>query len=63
MGKTIPPFRIVLEMEKQDWKPFRNVLGNQKEESLTNCFIFLLLEAALMLLRRLNNFVYSALIA
>jgi hypothetical protein len=39
------------------------VLGNQKEESLTNCFIFLLLEAALMLLRRLNNFVYSALIA
>ncbi len=26
MGRTIPSFRIALEMEKEDWKPFRNAL-------------------------------------
>ena len=24
MGRTMPSFRIALEMEKQEWKPFRN---------------------------------------
>jgi hypothetical protein len=26
MGRTIPPFRIALAMEKEEWKPFRNAL-------------------------------------
>jgi hypothetical protein len=26
MGRTIPSFRTALEMEKDDWKPFRNAL-------------------------------------
>jgi hypothetical protein len=26
MGRTIPSFKIALEMEKQDWKPFHNAL-------------------------------------
>jgi hypothetical protein len=26
MGRTIPSFRIALEMEERDWKPFRNAL-------------------------------------
>ena len=34
MGRTIPSFRIVLAMEKEDWKPFRNALSNQIEKSL-----------------------------
>jgi hypothetical protein len=26
MGRTIPSFRIALEMERAEWKPFRNAL-------------------------------------
>jgi hypothetical protein len=26
MGRTIPSFRIALEMEKEEWKPFRKAL-------------------------------------
>jgi hypothetical protein len=26
MGRTIPSFRIALEMEREEWKPFRNAL-------------------------------------
>jgi hypothetical protein len=26
MGRTIPSFRIALEMEQAEWKPFRNAL-------------------------------------
>jgi hypothetical protein len=26
MGRTLPSFRIALEMEKKEWKPFRNAL-------------------------------------
>ena len=26
MGRTIPSFRIVLEIEREEWKPFRNAL-------------------------------------
>ncbi|HZA48534.1 MAG TPA: hypothetical protein VE521_06390 [Nitrososphaera sp.] len=26
MGRTIPSFRIALELEKAEWKPFRNAL-------------------------------------
>jgi hypothetical protein len=27
MGRIIPSFRTVLEMEKEEWKPFRNALS------------------------------------
>src|SRR5919107_5222256 len=26
MGRTVPSFRIALELEKAEWKPFRNAL-------------------------------------
>jgi hypothetical protein len=29
MGRTIPSFRTALEMEKQEWKPFRNGLDKK----------------------------------
>jgi hypothetical protein len=29
MGRTIPSSRIALEMEKQEWKPFRNALDKK----------------------------------
>jgi hypothetical protein len=29
MGRTIPSFRTVLEMEKAEWKPFRNALDKK----------------------------------
>jgi hypothetical protein len=32
MGKTIPSFRIVLEMEKAEWKPFRNALDKSERK-------------------------------
>jgi hypothetical protein len=32
MGRTIPSFRIALEMEeKEEWKPFRNALDKSEE--------------------------------
>jgi hypothetical protein len=31
MGIAIPSFRIALEMEKQDWKPFLNALQKRIE--------------------------------
>ena len=32
MGRTIPSFRIVLEMEKEEWKPFRNALDKSERK-------------------------------
>jgi hypothetical protein len=29
MGRTIPSFRIALEMEEAEWKPFRNALDKK----------------------------------
>jgi hypothetical protein len=29
MGRTIPSFRIALEMEQAEWKPFRNALDKK----------------------------------
>ena len=29
MGRTIPSFRIALEMEREEWKPFRNALDKK----------------------------------
>jgi hypothetical protein len=39
MGRTIPSFRIALEMEKEDWKPFRNALDKSDKRSLMRCLI------------------------
>ena len=33
MGRTVPSFRIVLEEEKQEWKPFRNALDKSERKS------------------------------
>src|ERR671918_2962631 len=32
MGRTIPSFRIALEMEKAEWKPFRNALDKSNRK-------------------------------
>jgi hypothetical protein len=33
MGRTIPPFRNVLDMEKQEWKPFCNALDKSERKN------------------------------
>jgi predicted transcriptional regulator len=33
MGRTVPSFRNVLEMEKEEWKPFRNALPKSERKS------------------------------
>jgi hypothetical protein len=32
MGRTVPSFRIVLGMEKKEWKPFRNALDKKEKK-------------------------------
>jgi hypothetical protein len=32
MGRTIPSFRTVLEIEKEEWKPFRNALSKSERK-------------------------------
>jgi hypothetical protein len=32
MGRTVPSFRTVLEMEKEEWKPFRNALDKSERK-------------------------------
>jgi hypothetical protein len=32
MGRTIPSFRITLEMEKKEWKPFRDALDKSQRK-------------------------------
>jgi hypothetical protein len=32
MGRTVPSFRIVLEEEKVEWKPFRNALDKSEKK-------------------------------
>jgi hypothetical protein len=41
MGRRIPSFRIALEIEKEEWKPFRNALDKKTERSLMRCLTFL----------------------
>jgi hypothetical protein len=38
MGRTIPSFRIALEMEKEDWKPFRNALDKSDRKKFDEMF-------------------------
>jgi hypothetical protein len=35
--RTIPSFRIALEIEKEEWKPFCNALDKKTERSLMRC--------------------------
>ena len=38
MGRTIPSFRMALEMEKLDWKPFRNALDKKDRKLFDKMF-------------------------
>src|SRR5215210_3785 len=38
MGRTVPSFRVVLEMEKADWKPFRNALDKSERKEFDDMF-------------------------
>jgi hypothetical protein len=38
MGRTVPSFRIALEMEKADWKPFRNALDKSERKEFDDMF-------------------------
>jgi hypothetical protein len=33
MCRAIPSFRMALEMEKKEWKPFRNALGKRERKA------------------------------
>jgi hypothetical protein len=38
MGRTIPSFRMALELEKEDWKPFRNALDKSDRKKFDDMF-------------------------
>ena len=38
MGRTIPSFRLALEMENVDWKPFRNALDKSDRKKFDEMF-------------------------
>lgn len=38
MGRTIPSFRLALELEKEDWKPFRNALDKSDRKKFDEMF-------------------------
>jgi hypothetical protein len=38
MGRTIPSFRTVLEMEEQEWKLFRNALDKSERKKFDEMF-------------------------
>ena len=38
MGRTVPSFRNVLEMEKQGWKSFHNALGKSERKEFDEMF-------------------------
>jgi hypothetical protein len=38
MGRTVPSFRLALEMEKADWKPFRNALSKTERKEFDDMF-------------------------
>jgi len=40
MGRTIPSFRIALEMEKEEWKPFRNALDKSDRKKFDEMWDF-----------------------
>jgi|SRR5215213_10708594 len=38
MGRTIPSFRIALDVEERDWKPFRNALDKSDRKKFDEMF-------------------------
>jgi hypothetical protein len=38
MGRTIPSFRLALDLEKRDWKPFRNALDKSDRKKFDEMF-------------------------
>jgi hypothetical protein len=38
VGRTVPPFRIVLAMEKEEWQPLRNALGKSERKEFDEMF-------------------------
>jgi hypothetical protein len=51
MGRTIPSFRIALEMEERRWKPFRNALDKsdrKKFDEMMLIFVGITFHLALM---------------
>jgi hypothetical protein len=38
MGRTVPSFRIGLDEEKADWKPFRNALSKSERKEFDDMF-------------------------
>ncbi|MFL6490135.1 MAG: hypothetical protein ACJ70M_01380 [Nitrososphaera sp.] len=38
MGRTVPSFKNVFEMEKAEWKPFRNALDKSERKSFDDMF-------------------------
>jgi hypothetical protein len=38
MGRNIPSFKIACEMEKADWKPFRNALDKSERKEFDEMF-------------------------
>ena len=41
MGRTIPSFRIALEMEKGEWKPFCNALDKKDRRKFDDMWVSL----------------------
>jgi hypothetical protein len=50
MDRTIPSFRIVLAMEKDDWKPFCNALDKKDRKKFDEMMLILLDFTSLSLL-------------
>ncbi len=38
MGRTIPSFRIAFEIERKEWKPFRNALDKSQRKEFDDMF-------------------------
>jgi hypothetical protein len=38
MGRTLPSFSIVLDVEKAEWKPFRNALDKSERKDFDDMF-------------------------
>src|SRR5918993_6107863 len=38
MGRTIPSFRLALEMEEREWTPFRNALDKKDRKKFDEMF-------------------------
>jgi hypothetical protein len=60
MGGTVPSFRIVLEEEKQEWKPFRNALDKSERKEFDD-MLFDIPRLCISQLALLRSSAYNAL--